>query len=313
MTRAATTASLVIQGGTIVSLEAEYRASIAVKDGLIHAIGAAKVMPPAPDTLNVTGLHMLPGAINIHVHFCDPGYPHKENFTSGTAAAAFGGVTTVLDMSNTLPTVATVEALAAQHRIAVKKAFVDYGLYAVLGEDSLAHFDALVGGGLFGFKLYMGDTFGRIPSPTTRTMLQAFEIVAPTEKRISLHAETNSIMELRESRLRPEGRTEPLALMTARPAVVAVEAGARAAILAEWTGVRFHILHISSAAELWPLAGAKACGVDITGEACPHSLLLSSDDHGRSVHAIQVMPPARARNAAAMMASIPAGAAGTPS
>ncbi len=112
---------------------------------------------------------------------------------------------------------------------------------------------ALIEGGVIGFKLYMGNTFGRIPSPSTGAMLEAFEVVAPTGKRISLHAETNSIMERRQERLRAAGRTDPLAHLTSRPAVVAVEAVSRAAMLAEWTGARIHMLHISSAAELRPL------------------------------------------------------------
>ena len=105
---------------------------------MIHAIGAPEAMPPSKETLDATGLHVLPGAIDVHVHFRDPGYPKKEDFASGTAAAAFGGVTTVFDMPNTLPTVGTPEALADKHRIAAGKAYVDYGLYAVLGEDSIA-------------------------------------------------------------------------------------------------------------------------------------------------------------------------------
>jgi dihydroorotase len=250
-------------------------------------------MPPAKQTLDASGLHILPGAIDVHVHFRDPGYPQKEDFASGTAAAAFGGVTCVFDMPNTLPTVGTAEALADKHRIASEKAFVDYGLYAVLGEDSLAHVDALIDGGIIGFKLYMGNTFGRIPSPSTGAMLEAFEVVAPTGKRISLHAETNSIMERRESRLREAGRTEPIAHLAARPAVVAVEAVARAAILAEWTGARIHVLHISSAAELRPLAEAKARGVDITGETCPHYLLLSEADYEKFGGIVRVNPPVR--------------------
>ena len=206
------------------------RASIAIKTGLIHAIGAPEAMPPAKQTLDASGLHILPGAIDVHVHFRDPGYPQKEDFASGTAAAAFGGVTTVFDMPNTLPTIGTPEALADKHKIASSKAYVDYGLYAVLGEDSIEHVAGLIEGGNIGFKLYMGNTFGRIPSPTTGAMLEAFEVVAPTGKRISLHAETNSIMERRESRLRASGRTEAIAHLAARPAVVAVEAVARAAI-----------------------------------------------------------------------------------
>jgi len=284
---------LVINGGIIVSPDAEYLASIAIKDGLIHAIGAPSAMPEARQTLDATGLHILPGAIDVHVHFRDPGYPQKEDFGSGTAAAAFGGVTTVFDMPNTLPTIATAEALAAKHRIASEKAYVDYGLYAVLGEESIGHIPSLIEGGIIGFKCYMGNTFGRIPSPSTGAMLELFELVAPTGKRISLHAETNSIMERREQRLRAAGRTEPIAHLASRPAVVAVEAVARAAILAEWTGARIHVLHISSAAELRPLAEAKARGVEITGETCPHYLLLSEKDYEKSGGIVRVNPPVR--------------------
>jgi dihydroorotase len=287
------TVDLVINGGTVVSPDASYSASVAIKNGLIHAIGAPEAMPPSRETLDATGLHILPGAIDVHVHFRDPGYPQKEDFASGTAAAAFGGVTTVFDMPNTLPTVGTPEALADKHRMAAAKAYVDYGLYAVLGEDSIQHVGALIDGGIIGFKLYMGNTFGRIPSPSTGAMLEAFEVVALTGKRISLHAETNSIMERREQRLRAAGRTEAIAHLDARPAVVAVEAVARAAILAEWTGARIHVLHISSAAELRPLAEAKARGVDITGETCPHYLLLSTKDYEKFGGVIRVNPPVR--------------------
>lgn len=284
---------LVINGGTIVSPDASYKASIAIKDGVIHAIGAPEAMPPATQILDATGLHILPGAIDVHVHFRDPGYPQKEDFASGTAAAAFGGVTTVFDMPNTLPTINNAESLADKHKIASSKAYVDYGLYAVLGEDSIEHVPALIDGGVIGFKLYMGNTFGRIPSPTTGAMLEAFEVVAPTGKRISLHAETNTIMERREARLRATGRTEPIAHLAARPAVVAIEAVERAATLAEWTGARIHVLHISSAAELRPLAEAKARGVDITGETCPQYLLLDETDYDKFRGVVRVNPPVR--------------------
>jgi dihydroorotase len=143
----------------------------------------------------------------------------------------------------------------------------------------------------------MGNTFGKIPSPSTGAMLEAFEVVAPTGKRISLHAETNSIMERRQTRLTEAGRQDPLAHLASRPAVVAVEAVSRAAILAEWTGARIHILHISSAEELRPLREGKARGVEITGETCPHYLMLSADDYHDLGGIIRVNPPVReARN-----------------
>ena len=293
----AITADLVIHNGKIVSPEAVIDASIAIKNGHVLAIGAAEAMPSAAETFDATGLHLLPGAIDDHVHFRDPGYPHKEDWASGSAAAAFGGVTTVFDMPNTIPPTGTADILAAKHAIAAAKAHVDFGLYGLLGEDTIANVPALVEGGVIGFKLYMGNTFGKIPSPSTGAMLEAFEVVAPTGKRISLHAETNSIMERRQKRLMAAGKIDQFAHLAARPAVVAVEAVSRAAILAEWTGARIHILHISSADELRPLREAKTRGVDITGETCPHYLLLSTDDYTRVPGVIAVNPPVReARN-----------------
>jgi dihydroorotase len=289
-------ADLILKGGKVVSPDTVIDAAVAIKDGKILAVGAPDAMPAAKETVDVSGMHVLPGAIDVHVHFRDPGYPHKEDFASGTIAAAFGGVTTVFDMPNTIPTVGTPEALAAKHKMAAEKAHIDFGLYAVLGDDSIEHVPALIDTGVIGFKLYMGNTFGKIPSPSTGAMLEAFEVVAPTGKRISLHAETNSIMERRENRIRAAGRTDPLAHIASRPAVVAVEAVARAAILAEWTGARIHILHISSAEELRPLAEAKARGVDITGETCPHYLMLSADDYTRFGGIIRVNPPVREKH-----------------
>jgi dihydroorotase len=285
-------ADLVIRSGKVVSSESVIEASISIKDGIIVAMGTDERMPGSAEILDARGLHLLPGAIDDHVHFRDPGYPHKENFASGTAAAAFGGVTTIFDMPNTLPPTGTPEILAAKHKLAAAKAHVDFGLYALLGEDTIEHAPELARTAI-GFKLYMGNTFGKIPAPSTGAMLEAFEVVAPTGKRVSLHAETNSIMERRETRLRDAGRVDPLAHVASRPAVVAVEAVSRAAILAEWTGARIHILHISSAEELRPLRDAKARGVDITGETCPHYVLLSTDDYARFAGVIRVNPPVR--------------------
>lgn len=288
-----TKADLVIHGGRVVSHDSVINASIAIKDGLVLAIGADQAMPEAIDTLDAAGLYVLPGVIDVHVHFRDPGYTHKEDWASGTAAAAFGGVTTVFDMPNTIPSTGTPELLAEKHAIAASKAHIDFGLYGLLGEDTIDAVPALVEGGVIGFKCYMGNTFGKIPSPSTGAMLRGFEVVARTGKRISLHAETNSIMEWRESRIRAAGRKDPLAHLASRPAVVAVEAVGRAALLAEWTGARIHILHISSAEELRPLREAKARGVDVTGETCPHYLMLSSDDYASLRGIIRVNPPVR--------------------
>ena len=290
-----TTADLVITGATVVTDEASFNAAVAIKDGKVLAIGEDRAMPSARATFDATGLHLLPGAIDVHVHFREPGYTHKEDWQTGTAAAAMGGVTTVFEMPNVDPPTGTPEGLALKQE-AAKKAHVDYGLYGLLAEDNTDELEALIEGGVAGFKCFMGNTFGNLPSPSTGAMLEGFEIIAQHGLRIALHAETASIMARREKRLQSAGRTDPLAHLASRPAVVAVEAVSRAAVLAEWTGARIHILHISSADELRPLHEAKARGVDITGETCPHYLLFDERAYADHRSVIRVNPPVRERH-----------------
>src|SRR6516165_8063128 len=290
----ASVTDLIISGATVVSDTAAFKASVAISNGSVLAIGDAGAMPAAREVLDATGLHLLPGAIDVHVHFREPGYTHKEDWQTGTAAAAMGGVTTVFEMPNVDPPTGTAETLALKQE-AAKKAHVDYGLYGLLAEDNIDQLEALIDGGVAGFKCFMGNTFGNLPSPSTGAMLEGFEIIAKHGMRISLHAETASIMARREKKLQAAGRSDPMAHLASRPAVVAIEAVSRAAILAEWTGARIHILHISSADELRPLREAKARGVDITGETCPHYLLFDERAYTDHRSIVRVNPPVRER------------------
>ena len=287
-------ADLLIINGTVATDTAVFPASVAIANGRILAIGAAEAMPPARDTLDATGLYIMPGAIDAHVHFREPGYTHKEDWDTGTAAAAMGGVTTVFEMPNVIPPTGTPEALRLKHE-AARKARVDYGLYGLLAEDNLHELDALVAGGVAAFKCFMGNTFGNLPSPSTGAMLEGFEIIARHGLRISLHAETASIMAWRERKLMAAGRHDPIDHLKSRPAIVATEAVSRACVLADWTGARIHILHISSGDELRPLREAKARGVDVTGETCPHYLLFDETAYADLGAIIRVNPPVRER------------------
>lgn len=298
---------LVLTGGTLVSETAMDMADVAIDGGEVVAIGAPGTMPAAREILDVTGMHLLPGAIDVHVHFREPGYTHKEDWGTGTAAAAMGGVTTVFEMPNTDPPTRSVTELR-QKQEAAKKACVDFGLYGLLAEDNIGELEALAAEGANAFKCFMGNTFGNLPSPSTGAMLEGFEVLARTGHRISLHAETASIMAWRQPRLEAAGINEPLAHIAARPEVVAIEAVARAAVLAEWTGARIHVLHISSAGELRPLAEAKARGVDVTGETCPCYLLFDTSDYARLGSVIRVNPPVReAKDAAALWEALNSG------
>ena len=283
---------IILTGGTLVHENARERADIAISGEIITAIGAPGTLGPAHDSVDVTGSFVIPGGIDVHVHFREPGYTHKEDWETGTQAAAMGGVTTVFEMPNTHPPTRSATEMR-QKQACAAKACVDFGLYGLLAEDNLEDIPGLIEAGANAFKCFMGNTFGNLPSPSTGAMLEGFEIIAQSGLRISLHAETASIMAWRQARLQAAGLNAPLDHIGARPEVVAIEAVARAAILAEWTGARVHVLHISSAGELRPLAEAKARGVDITGETCPCYLFLSTNDYDRLGSVIRVNPPVR--------------------
>ena len=283
---------LILKGGTVVHEHGREIADIAITGELISGIGAPETLGGASEVVDVSGHFLIPGAIDMHVHFREPGYTHKEDWGTGTQAAAMGGVTTVFEMPNTNPPTRSVAELRQKQECA-SKACVDFGLYGLLAEDNIDEIPGLIEAGANAFKCFMGNTFGNLPSPSTGAMLEGFELIAASGLRISLHAETASIMAWRQARLEAAGLNAPLHHIAARPEVVAIEAVARAAILAEWTGARIHVLHISSAGELRPLAEAKARGVDITGETCPCYLFLDSRDYDRLGSIIRVNPPVR--------------------
>ena len=283
---------LVIRGAQIVASDRIWPASVAIAGEQIVAVGHDDVMPPARATFDATGLHLLPGAIDSHVHFRDPGYAHKETWKTGSAAAACGGVTTVFEMPNTNPPTGTLEALRQKQK-AAELSYVDYGIHGLLGDDTVGHLEELLDAGVTSFKAFVGNTFGNLPAPSDGALLEGFEILAPLGIRTVVHAENSSIMARREAALKAAGRHDALAHLAVRPAVAEIEAIGRVITLAEWTGARVHVAHHSAADSLYLIRAAKARGVDITVETCPQYLLLNTD-HMRVLGGIlRVNPPIR--------------------
>ena len=287
-----TPADLIIHGGRVVSDSAVIEASLAIRGETIVALGADDAMPPATARFDATGLHILPGAIDSHVHFRDPGYSHKEDWRTGSAAAACGGVTTVFDMPNTKPPTGTLDALALKLEHA-KASHVDYGIHALLDDSNIDQLEALIDAGATSFKCFMGNTFGNLPAPSDGAILEAFEIFARRGVRCVVHAENASIMARRQQRMEAAGRSDAHAHLAARPEVCEIEAIGRAIAFAEWTGARLHIAHHSAADSLYLLRDAKRRGVDVTSETCPQYLLLNTADVGRLGGILRVNPPVR--------------------
>ncbi|PZQ74864.1 MAG: allantoinase, partial [Variovorax paradoxus] len=142
---------LVIRGASVVSPDAIVPASVAIAGEQIVAVGHDDTMPPAREELRADGLFLLPGAIDSHVHFRDPGYPHKETWRTGSAAAALGGVTTVFDMPNTSPATGTVEALRLKQK-AAEASYCDFGIHGLLGDDTIERLEELLEAGVTSFK-----------------------------------------------------------------------------------------------------------------------------------------------------------------
>jgi allantoinase len=267
----------VITGGTVVNENGAVAAAIAIAEGTIAAIGDPAAMPPARRVIDAAGKHILPGIIDAHVHFREPGMEHKEDWATGSAAAAAGGVTTVFDMPNTIPPTDSVAHLEEKLAAARTKSVVDFGIYGLLGEHNLAELEALADAGVIGFKLFLGNTTGDLPCPSDGAVLEGFEILASLGLRCSIHAENSPILFWRQNKLQAAGRNDPLAHLAARTDVVAIEALNRACTLAEWTGARIHIVHESCAGSLPYIRFFKERGVDLTVETLPQYLYLSAE------------------------------------
>lgn len=283
---------LVIRGARVVSDHQIIEASVAIDGEIIVAVGHDDLMPSAREVLQADGMYLLPGAIDSHVHFRDPGYPHKETWKTGSAAAACGGVTTVFEMPNTNPPTGTVEALNLKLK-AAESSYVDFGIHGLLGDDTVGHLEELIDAGVTSFKAFVGNTFGNLPSPSDGALLEGFEKLAPLGIRTVVHAENSSILARRQKRMQDEGRIDALAHLAARPVVAEIEAIGRVLTLAEWTGARVHIAHHSAADSLFLIREAKRRGVDVTVETCPQYLLLNTDHADHLGGILRLNPPIR--------------------
>lgn len=287
-------ADTVIHGGTVITPEGRLAADVAVTDGRIAGLFAPGTAPPARARIDATGRWVIPGALDVHVHFREPGLSHKETWTSATRAAAAGGVTTVLDMPNTDPPTVSARAIAEKRAIAARQAIVDFGLYGALDERSLPEIAAMVREGATSFKLYMGSENALVPCPSDGAIVEGFEALADMGIRCTVHAENTPILAWRGARLQAAGRTDLAAHLEQHVDLAEVEGVSRTALFAQWTGCKVHVAHVSSRHSLPLIARAKADGIDLTAETCPHYLYLSTDDAARlGGNALRVKPPVR--------------------
>ncbi|NDU72853.1 allantoinase AllB [Actinomadura sp. DSM 109109] len=273
---------LVIRSRRVVLPEGERPAAVAVNGGRITEVrpyGAAA-------SVDLGDVALLPGLVDTHVHVNEPGRTEWEGFATATRAAAAGGVTTLIDMPlNSLPPTVDPAALAAKRAAAEGACAVDVGFWGGAVPGNAPSLRPLHDLGVFGFKCFTSDSgVPEFPPLAPAEMKAAFQEVAAFGGLVIVHAED-------PAGLGPPSGGDYAAFLASRPPSAERRAVEKVVRLVEETGARAHILHLSAADCLEVLAGARARGLPVTAETCPHYLTLCDADAATA--AFKCCPPIR--------------------
>ena len=283
---------LIIKNGTIVTPEKNFQGGIAVSNGKIAKTGELDPSDTAGEIYDASGKHILPGIIDAHVHFRDPGLTEKEDFETGSLAAAMGGITLIADMPNVIPVTSILERFTEKANIAREKSYIDFALFALLNNDNLNEMEVLKNAGALGFKVFFGTSTGDIAAPSTPVLTKQMENSASLDMRIGFHAESNEINENFTSVAKKETDTpDGFWLDYARPVLSEMHAIKAITNLAKKANSKIHIHHITSEDGALLAEEAKQENIDLTVETCPHYLLFNCMEYTHKVY-----PPIRDEN-----------------
>ncbi|MDR1827607.1 MAG: dihydroorotase family protein [Methylobacteriaceae bacterium] len=286
---------LAIINGTVVSHLGRYKADIAVADGVITALvkpGGLRT-GEARTVIDAGGLFVLPGCIEAHSHFREPGHEYKEDFYTGSMAAAAGGITTVFEMANTKPLADGPKEILDKIALISGRSFVDYCLHGLVTKRNIGRLTEMLAVGVRGFKAMMSLSAMGTPTVDDGELLCALRELQKTDTVLTVHAENTSIVNVEKQRLQDAGRTDWKAHMESRPVISEIEAITRAILLCEETGCRLHIAHIAAGRSVDIIRRAKHHGIRVTCETGPHNLTLTDADYERLGPSMFMNPPVR--------------------
>ncbi len=275
----------VIKNAHVVLPDGIERVSVAIENGRIADIDSAAQLH-ADETIDASGLYLIPGAIDDQVHFREPGLTHKEDLATGSQACAKGGITTFLEMPNTRPATTTQARLNEKLALAAGKSLVNYGFYIGATADNLDELKRVER--TPGIKIFIGSSTGDLLVDEQAALERIF---AETTLPITAHCEDETTVRANAARL--AGSTDIADHSRIRNHEAALIATRRAIDLAFRHNHRFHVLHVSTAGEAKLLADHRNL---ITGEACPHHLLFSIDDYARLGSLVQMNPSIKTRD-----------------
>lgn len=284
---------LVVANGLLVTPRGTFPGCVGISGGRI--VDVAEDRLDGHEVMDARGRLVLPGAVDLHVHFNEPGRTHWEGWGPGSRAAAAGGVTTAVEMPlNANPPTTTVQSLQAKVAAAQAQSAVDFALWGGLITDNLDDLAALAAGGVIGFKAFMCETgtpeFTRVDDDRLHEGLVRLRAL---KQLLAVHAESHAITRDLTERLRAEGRRDRRAWGEARPPVAELEAIDRALFLAREAGCRLHIVHVSIPEGVEAVRRARVAGQAVTVETCAHYLTLTDDDLVRLGPVAKCGPPLR--------------------
>ncbi len=287
---------LIVRGGTLVTPDGIKGGDIAVADGRIVAVGP-ELAGTSREEIDAAGLHVFPGVIDAHVHFNEPGRAAWEGFATGTRALAAGGATAYCDMPlNAHPPTLDAESFRLKHAAARASSLVDFALWGGLVPGNLVYLDDLAACGAAGFKAFMSDSgIADFPAADDLTLYEGMARAARLGLPVAVHAENDTITGGLARRAVAQGRSLARDYLASRPVVAELEAIARAVTFAEDTGCRLHVVHVSTGRGVALVAAARARGVDVSCETCPHYLVLTEDDLEALGAVAKCAPPLRPR------------------
>jgi allantoinase len=283
---------LVIRSARVLTEAGFTPAAVAVTDGVIRRIAPVDaVLETLRDVTVPAGQVLQPGIVDSHVHVNEPGRTDWEGFRSATLAAAAGGVTTIIDMPlNSIPPTTTVPALEQKRTAAAPQASVNVGFWGGAIPDNLGSLEPLHNAGVFGFKAFLSPSgVDEFPHLSEEQLEAAGAEIAGFGGLLVVHAEDPAVLELHEN----AGGTRYADFVASRPDAAEEAAIARVVDVVRRTGVRAHILHLSSARVLPRLAAARAEGLPVTVETCPHYLSFAAEGIADGATAFKCCPPIR--------------------
>lgn len=281
-----------IKGGTVVGPSGLRVEDVAIRDGQIHVV--APDLEAVGEVIDASGLLVLPGMVDSHVHLMDPGPTEREDFPTGTRAAAARGVTTIIEHTHAHP-IRSVADLEDKIAYLAGRSNVDFALAAHTWPDRIEEMPALWDAGVAFFKMFTCTTHG-VPALTGPNLLAALSAVAMVDGRCLIHCEDETITAEAERVLKAAGRDDPAILYEWRNREAEIVALAAASALAETTGARVTFAHVSSPDALAVVEAARSRGVDVAAEACPQYLTLREDEVLEQGAMRKFTPPARIRN-----------------